>query len=106
MYQYKGKIESVTDGDTVVITLDLGMRIFHTSVFRVYGINAPETSTSEGKKVKEYVKYVLPVGKDVLVKTYKDKKEKYGRYLAEIEYDGINLGSELISKGMAATYIL
>jgi len=39
--------------------------------------------------------------KTVLVETTKDKKGKYGRYLAEIYLDGVNLNDQLVTEGLA-----
>lgn len=112
-YVYNVTIVKIVDGDTFVADVDLGFSIFSRQVFRIYGINTPEVigkSKSEGLKSKVYVQNKLPVGLKTTIKTYKDKKEKYGRYLAEIYYLDHdvyhNLGQELVNMKLAVKYML
>lgn len=111
MYNYQGKVIEIIDGDTLDIQVDLGFHISITQRFRVNGINTPEVKGIEkekGLKAKAVVQKLLPPGSQVTVTTYKDKTEKYGRYLADIffEVDGVEqeLGPLLISEGMAVEY--
>ena len=87
MYEYKGTIVSVYDGDTVTVSIDLGFDVaFKTSV-RLARINAPEVKGAEkidGLRSRDYVRSLLPVGSEVTFRTYKDGEEKYGRYLADV----------------------
>ncbi len=91
MYQYKAIIQKVVDGDTLEIAIDLGLSVWlHEEKVRLYGINTPEVygvkkGSSEwerGIKASEFVKLVLKEKDEIIVETIKDKKEKYGRYLA------------------------
>ncbi len=54
------------------------------------------------------VQKLLPIGTTVHITTFKDKTEKYGRYLADIffEVDGVEqeLGHLLIFEKMAVEY--
>lgn len=104
MYIYTAKVESIYDGDTVRLTVDLGFSIkMHKETFRLYGIDTPELRGEEreaGLKARDWLREQI-LGEDVIVKTYKDKKGKYGRYLAEIIYKGRNMNEELVEKGYA-----
>src|SRR5689334_12698479 len=88
MYEYRAKIERVIDGDTVVALIDLGLEICVREKVRLYGINAPElhgTSSPAGGAAKAYLLALIEsFGSDVLIRTHKDQREKYGRYLAEL----------------------
>lgn len=104
MYKYKAKIVRVVDGDTIDVDLDLGLNVtIKGQRLRLLGVNTPEMrgeSRPEGIIATKLVNdYVAAHGKDVTVKTYKDKKGKYGRWLAEILWDNINLNHELILEG-------
>jgi len=44
------------------------------------------------------------MGKTVIIKTIKDRKGKYGRYLTIIYKDGVNINELLIKKGHAIKY--
>jgi len=113
MYSYTGKVVKVVDGDTFDILIDLGFGISVKHRFRLYGVDTPETygknACEEGKVVKKYVKELLKKNSTVYIETYKDKKGKYGRYLADVYYiDKLglrtNLAEHLINKGYAKFY--
>lgn len=91
MYQYKAIVQKVVDGDTMEIDIDLGCLIWiHGEKIRLYGINTPEVygvkkGTAEwekGNSASVFVKDVVKEKDEIIVETFKDKKEKYGRYLA------------------------
>jgi len=98
MYTYSGKIFRVIDGDTCVVMIDLGFKIFHKATLRLLDIDCPESRTRDlvekarGKEATLFTKNAID-GKDVIVKTTKDKKGKFGRMLADVLYyeDGIEL---------------
>lgn len=106
MYEYNAVILRVVDGDTVDVNADLGFDVHFNIRLRLSGINAPEISTQEGKDTTAYVRSVLPLGAKVVIKTTKDRKDKYGRYLAEIVFPetGEVLNQILLQKGLAVTY--
>jgi len=116
LYRYKAKLIKVIDGDTVDLDIDLGMNCHHHERIRLLGINAPETYGVK-KESEEYKKgfkakarvLVLLKDRDLIVETYKDKKGKYGRYLAKIYFvekagDEICLNDKLIEEGLAVPY--
>jgi len=106
-YKYNALVLRVVDGDTVdlEVRIDCGFRI-RTSFqdrFRLYGINAPETrgpERPEGLRSTEALREWCE-GKEVVVETLKDKKGKYGRYLAILWLDGVNLNARLVEEGLA-----
>lgn len=77
-------VRKVVDGDTIDLLVDLGCDVALKMRCRLNGVNAPEKNTPEGKAALAWMKEQLPVGNEVVVQTIKDKKEKYGRYLAEV----------------------
>ena len=84
------------------------MDIATQQTLRFYGLNAPEISTPEGKVsaawVVQWFQTHCPDGKFTL-QTVKDKREKYGRYLAVlISPDGHNINDEIVAAGMAVPY--
>lgn len=83
MYEYRGLVEKVHDGDTVTVAVDLGLEISHRITLRVKGINAPELPTPAGKISQGFLAGLI-LGKTVLLRTVKDRTEKYGRYLADL----------------------
>lgn len=104
MYEYKATVTKVKDGDTLVLDIDLGFSIIYKNqVVRLARINTPETSTTEGLTVKDIVTKLL-LNKIVVIKTTKDKKDKYGRYLAEVYVDGLNINDYLLENNYATKY--
>jgi len=107
LYFYKAKVISVYDGDTITVDIDLGFNVWlHNEKLRLSGINAPEIRTknkeekTRGIKARDYLKTLID-GKNILIKTLKDKKGKYGRYIAEIYFQGENINDRLVKNGFA-----
>jgi len=105
-YVYKAFIKEVYDGDTCTATVSLGFNISIEIKIRLYGINAPEMRGGEkgqGIRSREYLKSMI-LGKELLIKTHKDKTEKYGRWLAEIFVDDENVNQIMVNDGYAKKY--
>ena len=108
MYQYKAKIIEVYDGDTITAMVDLGFFHFQQMKFRLYGINTPEIRGEEraqGMIVRDILRAMI-LDKEVTINSYKDKQEKYGRYLANIVIDGVDVNHWLVTNGHAKEYML
>lgn len=109
MYEYKANITRVVDGDTVDATVDLGFGIFTILRLRLMEINTEELTDKNMEKrsmavaAKNRVQsLLLDNGTNVTIKTIKDKKEKYGRYLANIFLtDGRCINAILVEEGLA-----
>lgn len=110
MYIYKAVIKRITDGDTIVVDIDLGFETIINNVkLRLYGINTPEikgATRDAGLEAKAFLERQIPVGTIVYLKTYRDKTEKYGRYLAEVTKEGEEdtLNMTLLRLGLATEY--
>jgi len=112
LYNYKVKdILKVYDGDTITVILDLGFGINKIEKIRLLYINAPEIKGSErplGLKSKKFLKNILLNAilekKNIIIKTKKDRKGKYGRYLGEIFVDNISINKLMITEGYAKKY--
>lgn len=103
MFQYRATVIRIVDGDTLHLDVDLGFDVRRQDSFRLYGINAPEMSTEEGKAAKVWLAEALKDGVD-MVTTHKDQREKYGRYLATLWVDGRNVNQEMVKAGHAVPY--
>ena len=91
MYEYKAKIRSVYDGDSFRADLSLGFGVIDTGAkgkgraFRLYGIDTPEMTGKDRPKgiaARDYVREMMPIGSEVIIKSIMDTSGKYGRYLA------------------------
>ena len=108
MYEYNGTVVKIVDADTIDVRVDIGFGISYKERFMVLGFDAWEMRGEErprGIVAKNRVLELIPIGDPVIIKTHKDKKGKYGRYLAEVfTHDGENIGELLIKEGHAKKY--
>lgn len=108
MYEYRAKLNRVVDGDTVDLIIDLGFNVSLKERFRLLGINAPEVRGPEkvrGKEATAALQKLIEDTPELIVRTEKDSKGKYGRWLCWlISRDGIsevNLNLQLVEMGFA-----
>lgn len=94
MYEYRCRVVRVIDGDTVAVAVDLGCDVTINLTIRLYGINCPEMKgeTLTAARLAKNFTYtwiddVWSNGEELTLETFKDKKEKYGRYLGVIRRD-------------------
>jgi len=107
----KAKVLKVYDGDTVWVALKIHGKVYKMKV-RLNGIDTPELkpplTTPNREKViasaiksKEFVARLIDQ-KIVTLKCY--KFEKYGRLLADVSINKINLADELLKNKLAKPY--
>lgn len=100
---------AVHDGDTCTVDIDLGMTIWKRGeVVRLARINAPELSGEDAKrgaKSRDHLASLI-LGKEIILATVRDKREKYGRYLGEVWLRRgrrtININDAMVDAGHAA----
>lgn len=91
------------DGDTIEVQFDLGFKIWTTQVLRFARINCPEKRTGKPyEEAKKFTESSINNCKELKIVTY--YRGKFGRYLADVFCDGINLNNLLIEKGHAVKY--
>ena len=99
-YVYNAIVIGITDGDTIKVKVDHGMNIFSVQTLRLNRINAPERNTEEGEVAKNQLTYLLN-NEQVMIHTMKDRKEKYGRWIAEVFHESVNISDFMVKEGMA-----
>ena len=111
MYEYGCKVTRVVDGDTIDVDLDLGFDIIYKCRVRLYGIDTPESRTRNkdekvrGKLAAKFLKDAISNGKNVILQTQlKDSKGKFGRVLASVVVDGININQQMVTNHLAVRY--
>lgn len=104
MFDYNATVVKVIDGDTVDLSVDLGFHVGIAIRTRLLGIDAPETSTAEGKVARDRLRAELPVGQAVTIHTEKDPGDKYGRWLAQISGPSGDVAQWMIGQGLAVAY--
>jgi len=111
MYTYKAAVTDVIDGDTIVVDFDLGFGTWLKGQHvRLAKINAPEmkgATLQAGTESKEFLKKLV-LNKWVTIRTEKDGKEKYGRWLGTIMIEEdknlIEINSKMVAEGYAKSY--
>ena len=107
MYEYKATVTKVYDGDTITVDINLGFGILlKKQKIRLLGINTPEVrgkNRPEGIISRDALRARI-LGKIVTIKTHKDKKGKYGRWLGEVFMEEENINQWLLKEGYARTY--
>jgi len=95
MYEYRAVVRRVIDGDTLEVDIDMGFStVLHKEKVRLLDIDTPELRSKDlnerkrAQEAKAFVQELLPEGTEVVLRTQKDKKGKYGRYLADVWLDG------------------
>ena len=86
LYEYRAIVTKAYDGDTITVDVDLGWNVWlREQGLRLNRINAPELKTDVGgPEAQAALEALTPIGSELIIKTMKDKEDKYGRMLAEI----------------------
>ena len=107
LYTYKAKCVSVYDGDSITLDIDLGFNHWMLNQkIRLFGIDTPEIrgpERPEGLVSADRLRGLIE-GKDVIMVSHRDRAGKYGRWLATIYIDNININKLLLEEGWAKIY--
>jgi micrococcal nuclease len=105
------EVTKIVDGDTIDVIIDLGFDILYKSRVRLFGIDTPESRTSNdeekvrGLLSKHFLEEHLNSSKKIVIKTHKGEETgKFGRILGEIFIDGININQKMCDEGYAVAY--
>lgn len=89
-YVYRAKVDRVIDGDTLAVTLDMGLHCFHTEALRLVGVDTAEVvgaSKPEGLRAKAFVEgwvYAASAAGGWPFRVETHKGQTFGRYLADV----------------------
>ncbi len=107
MYEYRAFVRKIYDGDTITVDIDLGFDVvLKDQKIRLVRIDAPEVrggERPEGLKSRDALRTKIG-NKWVKIKTQKDKKGKYGRWLGEIWLEDLCVNDWLLKEGHASLY--
>lgn len=100
-YVYKACLARVIDGDTFVLSIDLGFHISAEKHVRLRDVNCPERSALGGPEATAFVLDLL-AGRPLLVKTYKDQRS-FIRWVCDVWVDAdpapLDVAQEIIKAG-------
>tara|TARA_B110000263_G_scaffold163601_1_gene142442 strand:+ start:1074 stop:1427 length:354 start_codon:yes stop_codon:yes gene_type:complete len=108
MFNYNCTLIRVIDGDTIDVNIDLGFNIWHKGRIRMAGIDTPESRTRNkeekvlGLAAKSRLKELLK--KKKLSINCTKEKGKFGRILADVLANDININKQLMDEGHARPY--
>jgi micrococcal nuclease len=122
-YQYRAQCTNVVDGDTIDVTLDLGLHLTSTQRVRILGVNCPELHAKDtqtrllAQDAKVYTEEILTELHEVAHDTGNDwpfiitttKSDSFGRYLAtvsSVDFPEWDLGAALIANGHAVAFMV
>jgi micrococcal nuclease len=91
-----GKVVGVADGDTITVLTG------HTQIkIRLHGIDTPEKGQAFGNRAKQFISDLV-FGKMVTVRP--TDTDRYGRTIAWVFVDGLNVNEEIVRAGFAWHY--
>jgi endonuclease YncB( thermonuclease family) len=109
MFEYSAQVLNVIDADTLKLQIDLGFSVFVVQSCRLVRIDAPEMSTLQGFKARQFV--VSTLAEATAIKVNTSKPDKYGRWLVDLSFESpptgtqrVNLSDLLLSTHNAVPY--
>ncbi len=107
-YLYPAKVERVVDGDTIVVSLSLGLDVvLEHQWIRLYGMNTWEPKGEQKEKGLEATEYLEErLKKENIEIEIRPEwgKGKYGRWIGIVYVDGVDINAEMMEKGHAVKY--
>jgi len=91
-----GNVVRVLDGDTIIVQ-DAGEK----HRVRLTGIDAPESKQDHGNNSRRYLAVIID-GKDVKIQGA--KRDRYGRLLGKVVYQGKDINLHMVEEGHAWWY--
>lgn len=116
LYTYKARLKRLIDADTLWAEIEVGFGAVTLQKLRLRGIDAPEVTTAAGRRARRFVEKLLKPCPFIIVKTYKDRTDKYDRYLVDVFFlpegkdaqvvaaEGVCLNQRLLDEGLAKMY--
>ena len=96
-FSWPAKVVSVADGDTINVLRD-GRQV----KVRLYGIDCPEKDQDFGQEAKDFTSSMLAGRKKVRVEPI--TTDQYGRTVAMVFADDINLNEQIVAQGYGWMY--
>lgn len=120
LWEYPALVERVVDGDTVALTLDLGLHTFVSETCRLAGINAPELNSADPLErekavaARDWLAGTLATARmdGYLVLALSKGLDKWRRPLVELwltttsgDVDRESLNARMVAAGHATPYV-
>lgn len=90
---YMAYFDRATDGDTVVVSVDLGFEHYPTVSIRLRGLRAPETHELGGPELTALIEQAAPFGTHCVVYSERtprsqQQKRSFERYVGDVVLEG------------------
>lgn len=90
---YMAYMDRATDGDTVVVSMDLGFEHYPTVSIRLRGLHAPESHQLGGPELTALIEQAAPYGTHCVVYSEKtprsqQQKRSFERYVGDVILEG------------------
>lgn len=99
LFHYRARLLKVVDGDTIDVMLDLGFQTHCSQRLRLLRVNAPERGRPGYQEATALTSGLLQEA-EIVVHT--ERRDSFGRWLAEVWADGGSVNHALIERGWAA----
>lgn len=100
-YRYRAVLDHIIDGDTYVLTVDVGFRVYVSVMVRLRGVNCPEPGKPSGDSATEFARFLLE-GQPLLIESYKHHRS-FARWVCDfwVVGDGepVSVADALIEAG-------
>jgi micrococcal nuclease len=97
---HNATVARVLDGDTITLTDGRHVRLVQ--------LDAPETDEGEcyAREAERALAGLIPPGTEVEIETDRalDRRDRFGRFLAYVKRDGVNINLELLRRGAASVW--
>lgn len=90
-------VASVTDGDTIDVTLPDGSR----ETVRLIGVNAPERGECWASEATRVLEVLVPVGDEIGMTVDRSERDQFGRLLRYLWVGSMSVNEELVRRGAA-----
>lgn len=104
---YPCRVRRVLDGDTFEVLVDLGFALASVQTVRIYGVQAPELRSHDGKICRDWANTWVgaPMGDWPLQLVTHSVKDKYGRRLGDlVKPTGATYANDVVNAGMATSW--
>ena len=99
LFYYRARLLKVVDGDTIDVSLDLGFKTHCIQRLRLLRVDAPERGRPGYQEATALTSGLLQEA-EIVVHT--ERRDSFGRWLAEVWADGGSVNDALVSQGWAA----
>ncbi len=96
-YTYRATLDRVIDGDTYVLNVDLGFRVYSKVMVRLRGVDCPELSVEGGPAARSFAATTL-LTTSVLVRSHLDR-QSFARWVCDVWVNGAPLADVLVAAG-------